>query len=180
MSSESLNNELKTLDQLYNDYIIQIIDKTKAISYKTWSKCYDICKTPKEYETKIQKMINETNKTTTIKNLEEKIKMDENNKNNGSDIPQDILKILSYCRIESSNLRKDAFNHWKLTLEFLKDNDKRNYTSIRTRLRGVVGIDFRYIDSFIDTFKDWEIIDILEGNLIFKGIPKEEKIDAKT
>jgi hypothetical protein len=38
------------------------------------------------------------------------------------------------------------------------------------------GIDYRYLEDYLRACKSWQIVTLVNGDLIFLGIPKEESI----
>lgn len=86
-----------------------------------------------------------------------------------------IISILTYCDILPDQLRRDAYNHWYRFLEMCIKYNGSNWLEVYKRLRGAVGIDFRYLDALKDTFQVCGVIDINDGTLHFIGIPNNNK-----
>jgi len=88
----------------------------------------------------------------------------------------DIDKILKFIGVTHDNVRHDAYNHWYKFADFITKNNGKSWKDyIRPRLRSYIGIDFRFIDDYLECFLAWKIIDIKNGNLFFIGINGESE-----
>lgn len=86
-----------------------------------------------------------------------------------------IERILGFIGVTHDNARSDAYNHWLRFIEFCKRNSGRNWKDdIRPKLRSWIAVDFRYIDDYLDSCISWNIIDLENGILVFKGLPEKE------
>jgi hypothetical protein len=93
---------------------------------------------------------------------------------------QTIEAVLEHMGIEKSIFTKVvAYRHWERFVQFIKDNSGKNWhDSIRPRLRSYIGIDYRYIDAFLESCLAWGVMELTNGNLFFTGLPKEVSKDA--
>jgi hypothetical protein len=83
-----------------------------------------------------------------------------------------VETVLEYIGVTHDNLRADAYNHWYRFIEFCKRNSGKNWKEdIRAKLRSWIGVDFRYLDDYLESCLSWGIMELDDGNLIFKGIP---------
>jgi hypothetical protein len=83
-----------------------------------------------------------------------------------------VETVLEYIGVTKDNLRADAYNHWYRFIEFCKRNSGKNWKEdIRAKLRSWIGVDFRYLDDYLESCLSWGIMELDDGNLIFKGIP---------
>lgn len=92
-----------------------------------------------------------------------------------------IEVVLKYIGIEKKNFTKDvAYRHWERFVEFARNNSGKSWGNfIKPRLRSYIGIDYRYIDDFLDSCLSWGVIELKDGNLFFLGVPKEVTPNAK-
>jgi hypothetical protein len=87
----------------------------------------------------------------------------------------DIDNILKFIGVTHDNVRVDAYNHWYKFADFIAKNCGKSWKDyIRPRLRSYIGIDFRFIDDYLECFLAWEIVAIKNGNLFFIGVPDGE------
>ena len=88
--------------------------------------------------------------------------------------------ILDYIGITHENVRVDAYNHWFRFVSFCKKYSGKNWKSdIRPKLRSWIGVDFRYIDDYLETCLSWNIIRINNNILFFKGILQNNAISSE-
>ncbi|MBT0159920.1 hypothetical protein G4O51_08040 [Candidatus Bathyarchaeota archaeon A05DMB-2] len=88
--------------------------------------------------------------------------------------------ILTYIGATKDNLRADAYNHWYRFIEFCKRNSGKNWKEdIRAKLRSWIGVDFRYLDDYLMSCLSWGIMELNDGNLIFKGIPDDAEMPCE-
>ena len=91
-------------------------------------------------------------------------------------LDSEIEKVLDYMEIKQANMRRDAYNHWHLFVKYCRKYSGKSYENlIALRLRGIIGVNARYIREYLQTCLSWEVIKLQNGNLIFIGIPKGEK-----
>ena len=112
--------------------------------------------------------------------LERHIELKRHKKNGRNVNDPNIEAILKHMGIEKSNFGKRvAYQHWHRFVEFLKNNSGKKWNDfLRPRLRSYIGIDFRYIDDYLESCISWEIVALENDTLVFIGIPKEEPINA--
>lgn len=87
----------------------------------------------------------------------------------------EIESILSYCDILKQYLRQDAYDHYYRFIQLCIKYDTWKWDTVWTRLRGGVGVDFRYLKAYKDVFISFGIININAGILHFIGIPETSK-----
>jgi hypothetical protein len=91
-----------------------------------------------------------------------------------------VETVLEYIGVTHDNLRADAYNHWYRFIEFCKRNSGKHWKeNIRAKLRSWIGVDFRYLDGYLESYLSWGILDLDDGILIFKGIPDNEEIPCE-
>lgn len=84
---------------------------------------------------------------------------------------------LAYIGITSENVRQDAYNHWHRFIDFCKRNSGKEWKhEIRPKLRSWIGVDFRYIDDYLECCLSWGIMELSDGVLLFKGIPDNSEV----
>ena len=89
--------------------------------------------------------------------------------------------ILAYIGITHDNVRVDAYNHWKRFIEFCKSNSGKDWRhNIRPKLRSWIGVDYRYIDDYLESCISWGILDLNDGILVFRGLPDAEEPDKES
>lgn len=87
----------------------------------------------------------------------------------------DIEEVLDFMEIKQANMRRDSYNHWHLFVKYCKKFSGKDYENlIALKLRGIIGVNSRFIREYLQTCLAWEIIKIQNGNLIFIGIPKRD------
>ncbi|MCP8321731.1 MAG: hypothetical protein H3Z52_12455 [archaeon] len=87
-----------------------------------------------------------------------------------------IEDILEYIGVTPETVRHDAYEHWRRFIQFLKDRSPASWRNdLRPKLRSWIGVDFRYIDSYFSACLSWGIIELNNGVLHFKGIPKGDQ-----
>jgi hypothetical protein len=86
-----------------------------------------------------------------------------------------INDILNYCDIDKENLRHDAYQHWYRFLEICIKYNGWLWNTVWVRMRGAVGIDFRYLTAIKETFLSYGVIEINANILHFIGIPDKPK-----
>jgi len=92
-----------------------------------------------------------------------------------------IETILAYIGITHDNVRVDAYNHWCRFIEFCKKYSGKDWRhDIRPKLRSWIGIDYRYIDDYLESCMSWGILDLNNGILIFRGLPDAEESDEES
>ncbi len=86
-----------------------------------------------------------------------------------------IEAVLKYMGIEKENFTKDvAYRHWERFVRFIRDNSGKSWNDfLRPRLRSYVGIDYRYLDDYLESCLSWGIVKLVDGNVIFVGLPKK-------
>ena len=88
-----------------------------------------------------------------------------------------VETILEYIGVTHDNVRQDAYNHWQRFIDFCRKNSGKDWKhDIRSKLRSWIGVDFRYIDDYLECCLSWRIIELDDGILNFKGIPDEAEI----
>jgi hypothetical protein len=91
-----------------------------------------------------------------------------------------IETVLAYIGITKDNVREDAYNHWYRFIQFCKEASGRNWKyDIRPKLRSWIGIDFRYIDDYLESCMAWGVLELDDNALIFKGIPDTAEIPTE-
>ncbi len=91
-------------------------------------------------------------------------------KNHGD---SNVEKILESIGVTHDNVRQDAYNHWLRFIDFCKNKSGRNWRhDIRPKLRSWIGVDFRYIDDYLESCLSWGIMELDDGILVFKGLPE--------
>jgi len=59
-------------------------------------------------------------------------------------------------------------------VQFIKENSGKSWSDfVRPRLRSYIGVDFRYLDGYLDSCVAWDIMKLENGNVVFVGLPKE-------
>ena len=76
--------------------------------------------------------------------------------------------------IEKQNFTKNvAYRHWERFVQFIMGNSGKSWSEfVRPRLRSYLGIDFRYIDSYLESCLAWGVVKLENGNVVFVGVPK--------
>jgi hypothetical protein len=91
-----------------------------------------------------------------------------------------VETILEYIGATRDNLRQDAYNHWHRFIDYCKRNSGKNWKNdIRPKLRSWIGVDFRYIDDYLESCLSWGILELDDGVLNFRGIPDEAEIPTE-
>jgi hypothetical protein len=91
-----------------------------------------------------------------------------------------VETILAYIGITTENVRPDAYNHWYRLIDFCKRNSGKEWKhDIRPKLRSWIGVDFRYIDDYLECCLSWRIMELDDGTLNFRGIPDEAEIPTE-
>jgi hypothetical protein len=91
-----------------------------------------------------------------------------------------IETVLEYIGVTHDNVRTDAYNHWYRFIEFCKRNSGKEWKNyIRPKLRSWIGVDFRYIDSYLECCLSWEIMELDDGILSFRGIPNDAEMPCE-
>ena len=94
-----------------------------------------------------------------------------------------IETILTYIGITHDNVRVDAYNHWRRFIDFCKKYSGKDWRhDVRPKLRSWIGVDYRYIDDYLESCMSWRILDLNNGILIFRGLPgtEESEIESET
>ena len=89
-----------------------------------------------------------------------------------------IEVVLKYIGIEKENFTKDvAYRHWARFIRFIMDNSGKSWDNfLKPRLRSYIGIDYRYLDDFLESCLSWGAVELRNGNVIFIGIPDGDKL----
>jgi hypothetical protein len=91
-----------------------------------------------------------------------------------------IETVLEYIGVTHDNLRADAYNHWYRFIDFCKKNSGKNWKNdIRSKLRSWIGVDFRYLDGYLESCLSWEIMELDDGILSFRGIPNDAEMPCE-
>lgn len=87
-----------------------------------------------------------------------------------------IEAVLKYIGIEKSNFSKSvSYRHWEKFVQFVKENSGKSWSNfVRPRLRSLIGVDFRYIDGYLDSCLAWEVMKLENGSIVFVGLPCED------
>jgi hypothetical protein len=94
----------------------------------------------------------------------------------GKNRQQNIEQIMEYMGVTHDNARVDAYNHWQRFLEFCRDHNFEDWRhEIRPKLRSYIAVDYRYIDDYLESCIAWDMIELIDGALFFKGIPEDNK-----
>jgi hypothetical protein len=98
-------------------------------------------------------------------------------RNNSETTDSSIETVLKYMGIDKANFTKNvAYRHWELFIRFVRDNSGRSWDGfIRPRLRSFIGINYRYLEEFVECCLAWETVTLEDGNLVFIGVPNGEK-----
>ena len=92
-----------------------------------------------------------------------------------------IETILSYIGITHENVRVDAYNHWQRFIEFCRKYSGKDWRhDVRPKLRSWIGVDYRYIDDYLESCMSWGILDLNDGILVFRGLPDTEESDRES
>ena len=88
-----------------------------------------------------------------------------------------IEAVLGYMGIEKENFTKDvAYRHWARFIQFIKDNSGKSWDNfLKPRLRSYIGIDYRYLDDFLESCLSWGTVELRNGNAVFIGIPEGDR-----
>lgn len=88
--------------------------------------------------------------------------------------------ILAFIGVTRENTRKDAYDHWKRFIQLVKRRSGYSWhNDIRPKLRSWLGIDYRYIDAYLDACLSWGIMEMKNGQLSFVGIPDDADIPTE-
>jgi hypothetical protein len=89
-----------------------------------------------------------------------------------------IEAVLKYMGIEKPNFTKSvAYRHWERFVQFIKENSGKSWNEfVRPRLRSYLGIDFRYIESYLESCLAWGVMKLENGNVVFVGLPKGDPL----
>ena len=95
-------------------------------------------------------------------------------------IDPSVEAVLEYIGIVKTNFTKNvAYRHWEHFIEFVRKNSGKSWGNfIKPRLRSYIGIDYRYLEAFLESCLSWGVIELKDGNLYFLGLPKEENENA--
>ena len=88
----------------------------------------------------------------------------------------EIDAVLAYCEINTANHRKDSFNHWRVAAEQLRKLSGRRFSDVRQLLRHRVGVDFRYLDTYLDSYRLEGIIRVENDYMYWLGLPDGAEI----
>jgi len=92
-----------------------------------------------------------------------------------------IETILSHIGITHDNVRVDAYNHWRRFIEFCRKYSGKTWKDdIRPKLRSWIGVDYRYIDDYLESCMSWGILELDDGILVFRGLPDPEESDRES
>jgi hypothetical protein len=87
-----------------------------------------------------------------------------------NDTTSNVERILESIGVTHDNVRQDAYNHWQRFINFCKKNSGSDWRQdIRPKLRSWIGVDFRYIDDYLECCLSWGIMTLDDGILLFKG-----------
>ena len=90
-----------------------------------------------------------------------------------NDSNSNFEKILESIGVTHDNVRQDAYNHWQRFIDFCRRNSGKDWRHfIRPKLRSWIGVDFRYIDDYLESCLSWGIMELDNGILFFKGLPE--------
>jgi hypothetical protein len=100
----------------------------------------------------------------------------QNRQNDSEGSDSSVETVLKYMGIDKANFTKNvAYRHWELFIKFVRDNSGRSWDGfIRPRLRSFIGINYRYLEEFVECCLAWETVVLEDGNLVFIGVPKRE------
>lgn len=91
-----------------------------------------------------------------------------------------IEKVLAFIGVTRETVRKDAYDHWKRFVQLVNLRSGRSWhNDIRPKMRSWLGIDYRYIDAYLDACLSWGIMEIKNEKLFYKGIPSYENFVPK-
>jgi hypothetical protein len=89
-----------------------------------------------------------------------------------------IEAVLKYIGIEKTNFTKSvAYRHWERFVQFIMENSGKSWNEfVRPRLRSYLGIDFRYIENYLESCLAWGVMKLENGNVVFVGLPKGDPL----
>jgi len=86
-------------------------------------------------------------------------------------MPDEIDAILAYCDITKDNHRRDGYNHWVTCAKTIRKWSGMRTDRLRIRLRASVGVGYRYLDEYIDSYKEFGIIRVENDYMYWLGLP---------
>jgi hypothetical protein len=89
-----------------------------------------------------------------------------------------VETVLKYMGIEKPNFTKSvAYRHWERFVQFIMENSGKSWSEfVRPRLRSYLGIDFRYIESYLESCLAWGVMKLENGDVVFVGLPKGDAL----
>ena len=89
-----------------------------------------------------------------------------------------VETVLKYMGIEKQNFTKSvAYHHWERFVRFIMENSGKNWNDfVKPRLRSFLGVDFRYIESYLESCLAWGVMKLENGNVVFVGLPKGDAV----
>jgi hypothetical protein len=86
-----------------------------------------------------------------------------------------VERVLDYMGVQKENFNKSiAYWHWHRFVTFIKENSGKNWKEeIRPKLRSYVGIDYRYLEAFLESCIAWKVMILNNGKVEFLGIPEK-------
>lgn len=94
--------------------------------------------------------------------------------------PPTVEMVLSYIGVTRGTTRKDACDHWKRFIELVRMRSGKSwYSDLKPKLRSWLGIDYRYIDAYLDSCLSWGVMEMKNGNVFYIGIPENAEIPTE-
>lgn len=90
-----------------------------------------------------------------------------------------LRNVLEYIEVNSTDMRKDAFRHWQKTILFLIKHSGESQARILLLMRSSIGIDYRYLNDYLNTLQEWGVINVTDDIIKFIGVPKNKEIKEK-
>jgi len=81
-----------------------------------------------------------------------------------------VNEIIIYINLDSDN-KKIGLRQWQRAVSFLIQNIGQPYNRTHTLMRSYVGINYRYIDEYIEVLKEWGVLTVRNGMIESLAIP---------
>lgn len=86
-----------------------------------------------------------------------------------SDVGAD-LKALGIT-VQSTN-KRIAYVHVHRFLSIIKANSGKDWTSVRNKCKGLILIDYRYIDDYLEAYSELGLTALRNEKIYYLGVPK--------
>jgi hypothetical protein len=92
----------------------------------------------------------------------------------------EIKAVLDYCHVDGPPAtRRDSYVHWERCLACIRENSGMAQPRMMIRLRAWVGVDFRYLQNYLDSFVEYGVISV-NSVITYIGIPDGKPLELKT